>query len=105
MLFLFIFLTLLRVEAATIAIIDTGFDLDHDFLKPRILKNETDEEPLTFQGLDFQDNSHLKKPAIDDPNSIQEILLYRNLRAKGHKEGSRFPSSSGTRKKVPTKSL
>lgn len=87
MLFLFILLALLRVDAATIAIIDTGFDLDHDFLKPRILKQETDEEPLTFQGLNFQDNSHLKKSVIQDPNSVQEILLYRNLRAKGHKEG------------------
>jgi hypothetical protein len=32
--------------AATIAIIDTGFDLDHDFLKPRVLKQETDEEAI-----------------------------------------------------------
>lgn len=87
MIFLFALLALLRVEAATIAIIDTGFDLDHDFLKPRIFKNETDEEPLTFQGLDFRDNSHLKKPVIEDAGSVQEILLYRNLRAKGHKEG------------------
>lgn len=47
-------------EAATIAIIDTGFDLDHDFLKPKILKKETDEEAIDFYGWDFFDNSHLK---------------------------------------------
>lgn len=73
--------------AATIAIIDTGFDLDHDFLKPKILKKETDEEAIDFYGWDFFDNSHLKKPVIEDKNSLQEILLYRNLRAKGHKQG------------------
>lgn len=87
MIFILLLLSLFRVEAATIAIIDTGFDLDHDFLKPKILKNETDEEPLTFQGLDFHDNSHLKTPVIEDSSSVQEVLLYRNLRAKGHKEG------------------
>jgi hypothetical protein len=31
-------------QAATIGIIDTGFDLDHEFLRPRIMKQETDEE-------------------------------------------------------------
>lgn len=84
---LFLLLAFLNVHAATIAIIDTGFDLDHDFLKPKILKNETDEEPLTFQGLDFHDNSHLKTPVIGDASSVQEVLRYRDLRAKGHKEG------------------
>ncbi len=74
-------------EAATIAIIDTGFDLDHDFLKPKILKKETDEEAIDFYGWDFFDNSHLKKPVIDDKNSLQEILLFRSLRAKGHRQG------------------
>lgn len=72
---------------ATIAIIDTGFDLDHDYLKPKILRKETDEEAIDFQGWDFFDNSHLKKPVIEDRSSIQEVLLYRTLRAKGHKEG------------------
>lgn len=72
---------------ATIAIIDTGFDLDHDYLKPKILKNETDEEAIDFQGWDFFDNSHLKKPVIEDKSEVQEILLYRTLRAKGHREG------------------
>lgn len=72
---------------ATIAIIDTGFDLDHDYLKPKILRKETDEEAIDFQGWDFFDNSHLKKPVIEDRSSIQEVLLYRTLRAKGHQEG------------------
>lgn len=72
---------------ATIAIIDTGFDLDHDYLKPKILKNETDEEAIDFHGWDFFDNSHLKKPVIQDKDSLQEVLLYRNLRAKGHRQG------------------
>lgn len=72
---------------ATIAIIDTGFDLDHDYLKPKILKNETDEEAIDFHGWDFFDNSHLKKSVINDKTDLQEVLLYRNLRAKGHREG------------------
>jgi subtilisin family serine protease len=80
-------------QAATIAIIDTGFDLDHEFLKPKIFKSETDEEAIDpglqkkFHGWNFHDNSHLKKPVIEDASSLQEILLFRNLRAKGHKEG------------------
>jgi len=79
--------------SATIAIIDTGFDLDHEFLKPKIFKHETDEEAVDpslvkkFHGWNFHDNSHLKKPVIEDNSSFQEILLFRNLRAKGHKEG------------------
>lgn len=74
-------------EAATIAIIDTGFDLDNEFLKPKILKKETDEEAIDYYGWDFFDNSHLKKAVIEDKNSLQEVLLYRNLRAKGHRQG------------------
>lgn len=72
---------------ATIAIIDTGFDLDHEYLRPKILKNETDEETIDYYGLDFFDNAHLKKPVIQDRSSLQEVLLFRSLRAKGHKEG------------------
>ncbi len=68
-------------DAATIAIIDTGFDLDHDFLRPKILKKETDEEVIDYYGWDFFDNSHLKKSVIEDKSSLQEILLYRSLRA------------------------
>ena len=90
-----IFFTLLTCKAfsATIAIIDTGFDLDHDFLSPKILKKETDEEAVNqtanheLHGWDFHDNSHLKKPVIEDHTQVEEILLFRNMRAKGHKEG------------------
>lgn len=78
--------------ATTIAIIDTGFDLDHEFLRPKILKKETDEEAINptlkeFSGWHFHDNSHLKIPAIKDQSLLQEVLLYRSLRAKGHREG------------------
>lgn len=72
--------------SATIAIIDTGFDLDHDYLKPKIMQKE-DEEAIKFQGWDFFDNSHLKKAVIEDPTSLEDVLLYRNLKAKGHREG------------------
>lgn len=78
---------------ATIAIIDTGFDLDHEFLKPKIFKSETDEEAVDpklqkkFHGWNFHDNDHLKKPVIDDQTALQEVLLFRSLRAKGHREG------------------
>lgn len=79
-------------SATTIAIIDTGFDLDHTFLKPKILKQETDEEAINpnlneFSDWHFHDNSHLKEAVIKDQSMLQEILLYRNLRAKGHREG------------------
>ena len=90
---------------ATIAIIDTGFDLDHDYLKPRILKNETDEEAIDFQGWDFFDNSHLKKPVIEDRSSLQEILLYRNIRAKGHRQGLSLDEFEWYKKKSSDKSF
>jgi len=96
MLHLLIFYVLLKLPAAfgaTIAIIDTGFDLDHTFLKPKISKFETDEERQNpemvkeFHGWNFHDNTHLKTPVIADNSVLQEILLYRSLRAKGHREG------------------
>lgn len=80
-------------QAATIGIIDTGFDLDHEFLRPRIMKQETDEElgpqdvVKDFHGWSFNDNSHLKERVIKDQSLLQEILLFRNLKAKGHREG------------------
>jgi hypothetical protein len=91
-LFLLIFLWVNLASATTIAIIDTGFDLDHDFLKPKILKQETDEEAINpslkeFNDWHFHDNSHLKEAVIKDQSLLQEILLFRNLRAKGHREG------------------
>lgn len=78
---------------ATIAIIDTGFDLDNTFLRPKISKQETDEEGKKdevvkgFHGWNFHDNSHLKTSVIADTSTLQEVLLYRSLRAKGHREG------------------
>lgn len=87
------FLWAFSASAATIAIIDTGFDLDHEFLKPKILKKETDEEGIDpaltnqFHGWKFHDNSHLKEAVIQDQSILQEILLYRNLKAKAHREG------------------
>lgn len=90
---------------ATIAIIDTGFDLDHDYLKPKILKNETDEENIKFQGWDFFDNSHLKKSVIEDKSSLQEVLLYRNLRAKGHRQGLSLEEFEWFKKKSADKSF
>lgn len=87
-----LFLWVNLATATTIAIIDTGFDLDHDFLKPKILKQETDEEAINpnlkeFSDWHFHDNSHLKEAVVKDQSLLQEILLYRNLRAKGHREG------------------
>ena len=87
---LFLIFTLLHISVsygATIAIIDTGFDLDHDYLRPKILNKETDEEAIDYYGWDFFDNNHMKTPVIEDKSSVQEILLFRNLRAKGHKQG------------------
>ncbi len=81
----FLFLSL-NIDAATIAIIDTGFDLDHDFLKPKVSLSES-EQPIKFMGHDLTDNSHLKKAVIEDQESIQDILRYRTLKAKGHKTG------------------
>ena len=79
-------------SATTIAIIDTGFDLDHDFLKPKILKHESDEEAINthlkqFSDWNFHDNQHLKEAVIKDHSLLQEIFLYRNLRAKKHQDG------------------
>lgn len=84
---------LLSANSATIAIIDTGFDLDHDFLRPKIFRSETDEEAIDpgqlkkLNGWNFHDNSHLKKSIFDNQTDLQEVLLFRTLRAKGHKEG------------------
>ena len=98
-------------NAATIAIIDTGFDLDHDFLQPRIMKQETDEEGhhpdliKEFHGWDFQDNSHMKEAVIKDPGVLGEILRYRNLRAKGHGQGLTFEEFEWFKKKSSDKNF
>lgn len=78
---------------ATIGIIDTGFDLDHEFLRPKVLKQETDEEIVDpdlkkkFHGWSFHDNSHIQTPVIQNQNLLSDILKYRKLRAKGHRQG------------------
>ncbi len=83
----------LNAHGATIAIIDTGFDLDHEFLRPKIFRSETDEEGIDpgqikkLHGWNFHDNSHLKKSIFENQTDLQEVLLFRSLRAKGHKEG------------------
>ena len=108
---LFLFLILLQpVLATTIAIIDTGFDLDHDFLRPKILKQETDEETMNpdlkaFSDWQFHDNSHLKEAVIKDQSVLQEVLLYRNLKAKGHTEGLSLQEFEWFKRKKADKSF
>ncbi len=72
----------------TIAVIDTGFDLDHEALRSRVVEGETDEEgaSATAPGWDWKDNSHLKQPLLTGA-PLQEVLLYRTLKAKFHREG------------------
>jgi subtilisin family serine protease len=74
------------VRAATIAIIDTGFDLDHGYLAPKLLKTGA-AETIDFYGWDFFDNGHLKRPVIEDRGALADVLRYRDLRAKGHRQG------------------
>src|SRR5690606_21344422 len=90
-------------QAATIAIIDSGFDLEHEYLKSNIVQKETEEENIDFNGWDFFDNSHMKNPVIQDKALIQEILLFRNLRAKGHKQGLSFEEFEWFHKKSSDK--
>ena len=81
-----------QIYGATIGIIDTGFDLDHEFLRPKILKQETDEEiadpdlKKKLHGWNFHDNSHLSTPVIQQ-DLLSDILKYRQLKAKGMKSG------------------
>lgn len=84
--FIFFFLYSIWASSATIAIIDTGFDLDHDFLRPKLV---VDGESPIIRGKAWPiyDNSHLKAPIISEKSLVQEILLYRSLKAKSHKEG------------------
>jgi subtilisin family serine protease len=103
----FVLLLLLQSLAgygATIAIIDTGFDLDHEYLKPKVLQKDS-SEAIDFQGHDFFDNSHLKRRVIEDQSSLQEILLYRNLRAKGHNQGLSLEEFEWFKKKSADKSF
>lgn len=114
MLSLLLFFSLISLNplfgATTIAIIDTGFDLDHEFLRPKILKQETDEEAINptlkqFSDWHFHDNSHLKEPVIKDQSLLQEVLLYRTLRAKGHGEGLSLSEFEWFKKKSSDKSF
>ncbi len=77
----------------TIAVIDTGFDLDHEILRPRLHLGETDEEGAlpAAPGVadapeELLDNRHLRTPVLTG-TSLQEVLLYRALKAKSHKQG------------------
>lgn len=85
------------INPVTIAVIDTGFDLDHETLRPRLKLGETDEEAVEQQSqawsTQFQDNSHLKQSVISGA-PLQEVLLYRNLKAKSHQQGLTHEESS-----------
>ncbi len=76
--------------SVTVAVIDTGFDLDNEALKPKFKTGETDEEsPLpTFkmEGWNFSDNTHLKSSVLKE-GEVQEVLYYRALKAKSHQQG------------------
>lgn len=93
----------LPVKSATIAIIDSGFDLDHEYLKSNLVQNNNEEENIDFNGWDFFDNSHMKNPVIQDKALVQEILLFRSLRAKGYKQGLSFEEFEWFHKKSSDK--
>lgn len=77
-------------RAVTIAVIDTGFDLDNEVLGPHLKLGETDEEAVTMQAQQwrsqFQDNSHLKQSVLSGA-PLHQVLMYRTLKAKSHQEG------------------
>ncbi len=85
-----LFFLITSVHAITVAVIDTGFDLDHDILRPRLKLGETDEEGATtlpgFAGWEFNNNTHLKSSVVAG-EALQEVLLYRTLKAKSHGQG------------------
>lgn len=76
--------------SVTVAVIDTGFDLDNEALKPKLKTGETDEESpqptFKMEGWNFSDNTHLKSSVLKD-GEIQEVLYYRALKAKAHQQG------------------
>lgn len=80
----------LAAQTVTVAVIDTGFDLDNQALRPRLKLGETDEEGAIalpgFAGWDFSNNTHLKSSLIEGV-TLQEVLFYRTLRAKSHQQG------------------
>lgn len=74
----------------TIAIIDTGLDLDHELLKSKVKTGTTDEEGHAlrpdFDVSPFLDNSHLKQSVLSG-TPLQEVLMYRELKAKSYQQG------------------
>lgn len=74
----------------TIAVIDTGFDLDNEVLRPRLKLGETDEEAAEKVSpqwrSQFSDNSHLKQSVLSGA-PLHQVLMYRSLKAKSHQEG------------------
>jgi subtilisin family serine protease len=82
--------TTLSAHTVTVAVIDTGFDLDNQTLRPRLKLGETDEEGAIalpgFAGWNFNNNDHLKSSLIDGV-ALQEVLFYRTLKAKSHQQG------------------
>ncbi len=76
--------------SVTVAVIDTGFDLDNEALKPKLKTGETDEESpqptFKLEGWNFSDNTHLKSSVLKE-GEIQEVLYYRALKAKAHQQG------------------
>jgi subtilisin family serine protease len=82
--------TTLSAQTVTVAVIDTGFDLDNQALRPRLKLGETDEEGAIalpgFAGWNFNDNAHLKASLLEGV-ALQEVLFYRTLRAKSHQQG------------------
>jgi subtilisin family serine protease len=88
--FLLFFSATLAAQTVTVAVIDTGFDLDNQALRPRLKLGETDEEGAIalpgFAGWNFTNNEHLKASLIDGV-ALQEVLFYRTLKAKSHQQG------------------
>lgn len=88
--FFILFSTTLAAQTVTVAVIDTGFDLDNQALRPRLKLGETDEEGAIalpgFAGWNFHNNEHLKSSLIDGV-ALQEVLFYRTLKAKSHQQG------------------
>ncbi len=80
----------LAAQTVTVAVIDTGFDLDNQALRPRLKLGETDEEGAIalpgFAGWDFTNNAHLKSSLMEGV-TLQEVLFYRTLKAKSHQQG------------------
>lgn len=88
--FLLLYSWTLAAQTVTVAVIDTGFDLDNEALRPRLKLGETDEEGAIalpgFAGWDFNNNTHLKSSLLEGV-TLQEVLFYRTLKAKSHQQG------------------